>query len=74
MRICQVLTQHYLSFFAHTFFHVKNDAIQILPWDHIAQIQCNILDISYVKHTGLSIFDWLHSAFDTIHKSTKHHD
>ena len=36
-------------------------------------MQCNTLDNSYVKHTGLSIFYWLHSVFDTIKTPTKHH-
>ena len=72
--VCQVFTHHYFSSFAYTFCHGEHDTIQILPWDHIAQMQCNTLDHSYLNHTGLSIFDWLHSVFDTIHTSTKNHD
>ena len=70
----QVFTQHYFPSFAHIFFHCKHQAIQILPRDHIAQKQCNILDILYVKHTGLSIFYWLNSMFDTIQTSTKYNN
>ena len=69
--ICQVFTQNYFSSFVHNFCHEYHDAIQILPWNQISRIQCNILDISYVKHNGLSILYWLQSVFDTIYKSTK---
>ena len=60
------------SLFSHTFCHGKHDAIQILPWDYIARMQYNILDISYVNYTGLYILDFLCSLFDTIQISTKH--
>ena len=69
--ICQVFTHNYFSSFSHTFWHGEHDTIHILPRDHIALMQCNILDISYVKHNGLSILYWLQSVFDTIYKSTK---
>ena len=72
--ILKVFTRHYFSSFAHTFHHDKHDAIHILLWYHIVQMKCNILDISYVKHIGLSILYCLHSVFDTIQTSTKHHD
>ena len=72
--IFQVFTQHYFFSSSHTFRHGEHDTIQILPLNNIPQMQCNVLDISYIKHTGLSIFDLLHSLFDTIHTSTNHND
>ena len=72
--ICQVFTHNNFSSFANAFRHVKHDAIQILPWDHIARTQCNILDISYVQHTGLYIFNWLHYVVYTIQTPNEHYD